>query len=77
MNFLPWREPELLHGPGSLEGLAGKVKSLGIGRVLIITDRDIAKLGLLDVLLVGLNALGIKYLVYDKTVANPTIDNVE
>lgn len=77
MNFLPWREPELLLGPGSIEGLAGKVKSLGIGSVLIITDRDIAKLGLLDVLLVGLDALGIKYLVYDKTVANPTIDNIE
>lgn len=77
MNLLPWREPELLQGPGSLEGLAGKVKSLGIRSVLIITDRHIAKLGLLDVLLVGLNALGIKYLVYDKTIANPTIDNIE
>ncbi|ARK22184.1 iron-containing alcohol dehydrogenase [Sporosarcina ureae] len=77
MYLLPWREPELLIGPGSLEGLAGKVKSLGIGSVLIITDRDIAKLGLLDVMLVGLDSLGIKYLVYDKTVANPTIDNIE
>ncbi|PIC76299.1 alcohol dehydrogenase [Sporosarcina sp. P19] len=77
MNFLPWREPELLVGPGSLEGLAGKVKSLGIHSVLIITDRDIAKLGLLDVMLVGLNSLGIKYLVYDQTVANPTIVNIE
>ncbi|ARK25264.1 alcohol dehydrogenase [Sporosarcina sp. P37] len=77
MNFLPWREPELLQGLGSLEGLAGKVKSLGIGSVLIVTDRDIAKLGLMDVLLVGLNSLGINYLVYDKTVPNPTIHNIE
>lgn len=77
MNFLPWREPELLVGPGSLEGLAGKVKSLGIDSVFIITDRNIAKLGLLDVMLVGLDSLGIKYLVYDQTVANPTIVNIE
>ncbi|PIC90814.1 alcohol dehydrogenase [Sporosarcina sp. P21c] len=77
MNFLPWREPELLVGPGSVEGLAGKVKSLGLDNVFIITDRNIAKLGLLDVMLLGLDSLGIKYLVYDQTVANPTIVNIE
>ena len=77
MYLLPWREPELMLGPGSLDGLAGKVKSLDISSVLIITDNAIAKLGLMDPLLVGLNSLGIKYLVYDKTVPNPTITNIE
>ncbi|WP_153730338.1 iron-containing alcohol dehydrogenase [Sporosarcina obsidiansis] len=77
MQFLPWREPKLLTGAGSLGNLPVKIKSLGIGSVLIITDRDIVKLGLLDELLIGLNSLDIKYLVYDRTVPNPTIDNIE
>ncbi|WP_301107282.1 iron-containing alcohol dehydrogenase [Sporosarcina sp.] len=77
LGFLPWREPELLQGPACLEQLPGKVQELGINSVLIVTDQEIAKLHLMDVLLIGLDSLGIKYLVYDRTVPNPTIANIE
>ncbi|WP_153720818.1 iron-containing alcohol dehydrogenase [Sporosarcina cascadiensis] len=77
LGFLPWREPELLQGPGSLEQLPEKIKKLGISSVLIVTDQDIAKLHLMDGLLTGLDLLGIKYLVFDRTVPNPTIANIE
>ena len=77
MNFLAWRDPELLEGPGSLGQLPQKIKDLGIGIVLVITDREIAKLRLMDGMLCALDALGIKYLVYDRTVPNPTIDSIE
>lgn len=44
---------------------------------MIVTDNSIASLGLMKELLKGLKAEGISYVIYDKTVPNPTIDNVE
>jgi len=53
------------------------IKSKGLASVLIVTDRGIASLGLIDGLLKGLRDEGVNFLVYDKTVPNPTIDNIE
>ncbi|GAB6155253.1 iron-containing alcohol dehydrogenase [Desulfosporosinus burensis] len=53
------------------------IKSKGINSVLIVTDKIIASLGLLDELLKGLSDEGVDFVVYDKTVPNPTIDNIE
>jgi alcohol dehydrogenase class IV len=74
---LPWRSPELLEGENSLAKLPGFLKSKGILSVLIITDKGIASLGLMDGLLKGLGEAGVDFSVYDKTVPNPTIDNIE
>ncbi len=75
--ILPWRKPELLQGENSLNKLPKLIKSKGIDSVLIVTDRGIASLGLMDGLLKGLRDEGVNFLVYDKTVPNPTIDNIE
>ncbi|MCE7792831.1 iron-containing alcohol dehydrogenase [Salipaludibacillus sp. CUR1] len=75
--FLPWRQPELLEGEHSLKRLPDLVKQRGLDRVLIVTDKGITKLGLMDDLLRGLHETGVSYEVYDKTVPNPTIDNIE
>ncbi|TGE35373.1 iron-containing alcohol dehydrogenase [Desulfosporosinus fructosivorans] len=75
--ILPWRKPELLQGENSLDKLPKLIRSKGIDSVLIITDRGIASLGLMDGLLKGLDAEGVEFKVYDKTVPNPTIDNIE
>lgn len=45
--------------------------------VLIVTDKGIVSLGLLNGLLQDLADTGIRYVVYDNTVPNPTIDNIE
>ena len=45
-------------------------------KVLIITDSGISKLGLTKRLEIELIDAGIPYVYYDKTVANPTTDNV-
>jgi len=74
---LPWRQPELLEGENSLDKLPGLIKSNGIDSVLVVTDKGIVSLGLIDKLLKGLNDEEVAYIVYDKTVANPTIDNIE
>lgn len=75
--MLPWRKPELLEGEGSLLKLPAFVKEKGLHRVLIVTDGMLMKLGLLDGLMAGLQQEGLEYYVYDKTVPNPTIDNIE
>lgn len=75
--FLPWRRPELLEGEGSLEKLPEFMKEKGQDNVLIVTDKELVALGLMDAMLAGFDSVGIKYVVYDKTVPNPTIDNIE
>ncbi|WP_436245423.1 iron-containing alcohol dehydrogenase [Paenibacillus sp. LjRoot56] len=76
-HFLPWRKPELFEGENSLSKLPEIIKSKDIDRVLIVTDKGIVSLGLMDGLLKGLGAEGIYFVVYDNTVPNPTIDNIE
>lgn len=75
--FLPWRQPQLLEGVGSLGKLPAFIRCKGIGNVLIVTDHGLVALGLMEGLLSGLSAAGIRYIIYDKTVPNPTIDNIE
>ncbi|MDQ0157034.1 iron-containing alcohol dehydrogenase [Robertmurraya andreesenii] len=76
-GLLPWREPELLKGENSLSKLPKLIKDKRIEGVLIVTDQGITSIGLMDEFLQGLTAEGIHYFVYDKTVPNPTIDNIE
>lgn len=75
--FFRWRKPEILEGKDSLLTLPAVIKSKEINRVLIITDETIHSLGLMDGLLKGLKKEGIHYSIYDRTVPNPTITNVE
>jgi alcohol dehydrogenase class IV len=60
-----------------LEQVPELFKEQDIKDVLLVTDKGIRSLGLADGLLEGLAAAGINCTVYDGTVPNPTIDNVE
>ena len=71
--ILPYRKPELLH---SVDEVPGIIKKEGSDKVLVVTDATLNKLGLLDNLYKALEDNNIPYFVYDKTVANPTTDNV-
>lgn len=75
--FLPWRKPILLEGENSLSQLPELIKSKSINKVLIVTDQGISSLGLMNNFLKDLTQTGVRYIVYDKTVPNPTIDNIE
>lgn len=77
MKFLNWRTPELLEGENSLLKLPELMRDLQLDRALIVTDEGIQKTGLLQPLLAQLEALQISYVIYDKTVPNPTFTNVE
>jgi len=75
--LLPWREPELLEGENSLLQLPNLLKREGVLKPLIVTDRGIMEVGLMDALLERLEEEGIRYTIYDGTVPNPTINNIE
>lgn len=76
-RFLPWRQPLLIEGENSILELPALLHNQDIQHVLIVTDQGIAKLGLMNPLLEEMKTSGIQFVVYDKTVPNPTIDNIE
>ncbi len=75
--FMPWRKPEVLQLEDGVLGLPKYIKDMGIESVLLITDGGISSLGLCNPLIEALDAEGIICGVYDRTVPNPTINNVE
>ena len=75
--LLNWDEPRLLKGAGSVKRLPETVKANGHKSVLIVTDKGLMGLHLLDGLFAGLDAAGVNYAVYDGVQPNPTIDNIE
>jgi len=76
-KFLPWREPILIEGENSIRRLSDYIKEKKINNVLIVTDAVISSLGLMDGMLEDLKSASILYTIYDKTVPNPTVDNIE
>lgn len=74
LPLLPYREPEILD---SMEALGSVLKEKGRDNALIVTDKGISGLGLTKQLTDALEKARITYTVYDETIPNPTIDNVE
>jgi alcohol dehydrogenase len=77
LYFLDWSEPQLLTGPGSIRKLPAVIKEKGIGKVMIVTDKGLMSLNLLDGLFEELTNAGISYVVYDGVQPNPSIENIE
>ena len=77
MCFMDWSEPEILEGEGSVLRLPKFIKGKGIDRVLVVTDKGLMGLHLLDPLFEELKVQNIEYFVYDGVQPNPTIPNIE
>ena len=73
LPFLPYRKPKII---GSVKALPDIIKKKKCNNALIITDAGIRSLGLTRRLEKALEQAGIPYTIYDKTVANPTTENV-
>lgn len=74
LPFLPYRNPKIIP---SVAGVADVCRKRNVDSVMIVTDGGIRKLGLTEFLEKSLTDHGISYCIYDRTVANPTIWNVE
>lgn len=77
MLFLDWSEPQMLTGPGSVKKLPALIKEKGLSKVLVVTDKGLMGLGLLNGLFEELDKTGIGYVVYDGVQPNPSIENIE
>ena len=75
--IFPWRNPELVEGAGSLSRIPSLLSTVEVRKPLVVTDAGLAKLGLHRTLLGILDASGFGYKVFDGTVPNPTIGNIE
>ncbi len=76
-NFLDFTPPELLDGPGSVRRLPALIKAKGFSRVLVVTDKGLMAVHLLDGLFDSLREAGVEYALFDGAQANPTIQNIE
>ena len=75
--FMNWKEPTLLTGEGSILKLPSLIKEKNLTKVLIVTDKGLMSLRLLDPLFIELKKEGIEYVVFDDVKPNPTIPNIE
>lgn len=75
--FLDWTQPELLKGEGAVKKLPALIKEKGLRKVLVVTDKGLMSLNLLDGLFEELGKSGIDYVVFDGVQPNPTINNIE
>ena len=72
--ILPYREPKILKNNSEL------IKVLldnAVKNVLLVTDAGLTKLGLYTELVKEIKSAQINVVIYDKTVANPTTQNVD
>ena len=77
MCFMDWSEPELLEGVDSVLRLPAFIKNKGLTKILVVTDKGLMSLHLLDPMFEKLTEVGIDYVVYDGVQPNPTIPNIE
>lgn len=74
LPILPYRDPKLI---SSCQDLNFVFSEANIKSALIITDKGIVENGLLKPLENVLKDNNIKYIIYDETHPNPTVNNVE
>ena len=74
LPFLPYREPVILD---SIKEIPNNLNKLSIKNILLITDKSIRNLGITKELEEVLSKNNINCIVYDETLPNPTIDNIE
>ena len=74
LPFLPYRKPRIIR---SVKGIPDTLRKHKSNSVLIITDSGVRKLGITARLERALSENGMKYVIYDKTVANHTTVNVD
>ena len=72
--ILPYRNPVLLQ---DVEKVGALLKEKGYTNVLVVTDKVIRGIECFEKLEKSLGDNNIQYTVYDKTVPNPTVENVE
>src|SRR4051812_20725877 len=64
-------------GAGAVQDAGWELKRLGVGRVLLVTDPGVARIGIADRVRELIEAEGIEVVVYDRSRVEPTIDSFQ
>lgn len=75
-RLIPDRVPMTLLGPGSSKQLCSAIGQAGAGRVLVVTDATLIKLGLVEPITHALESCGVTWSIYDGVEPDPTTDHV-
>lgn len=70
MCFMDWSEPELLEGEGAVLKLPAFIKNKNINKVLVVTDKGLMNIHLLDPLFEELKKEDVEYVIFVE--CNPT-----
>lgn len=76
-NLFDWSEPKLFEGSGAVRKLPGFIKEKNLKRILIVTDKGLMGIHLLDPMLEEFKNAGVDYVLFDGVQPNPTIRNIE
>ncbi len=71
------KEPKLLIGPGIIKELHTAIKSEGVSKSLVVTDKGLTKIKIHDEMFQTFKKNEIEYVVFDDVLPNPTINMVE
>ncbi len=77
MPLFSFTVPELLTGAGTIKKLPARIRSQGIKKILVVTDKGIMGTGLLEELFSILKETDIGFFIYDEVEPNPSIRNIE
>jgi alcohol dehydrogenase class IV len=72
--FVDWRKPERLEG---FPALAELLRENGVETVLVVTGAGLVRRGAHTELVKALGDKNVKFALYDKTVPNPAVENIE
>ncbi|ARU58662.1 iron-containing alcohol dehydrogenase [Oleiphilus messinensis] len=76
-KLVPMTKPTLFTGEGSSAQLCEAIAQMGTGKILIVTDAMLVKLGVVKPILDALSQYNVDYLIYDGVLPDPTYDQVE
>ena len=68
--------PSVLSGAGTVKRFPEVIKACNVDHILIVTDKSLMALGLLDSLIEELKNCDIHYSIFDGVQPNPTVENI-
>ncbi len=77
IRFLNFPKPDIIVGQGSMGRLVDQIKKDKVEKILVVTDANIHKLGLLKELIEELEKKEIKIAIFNGVNPNPTIKNID
>jgi alcohol dehydrogenase len=74
---IPMPKPTLFSGADSSLEMCDAISQLGVKKLLIVTDEVLVSIGLLDGITNRLTDVGVKFVIYDKILPDPTYTQAE